>query len=112
MARTCARSSIVSTVIEAPKISGEIDEWIALGRDTEIKHPPDDDPVIAGRVLGVEGAGERGERILERPGEAVGTRHRGALRERAVAGTEHVDVEPSRRAHPPPGQRRARRAER
>ena len=103
----------------AKKTSGSVD-----GRDVQVVDAPDDDPVVAGGVLGDDLALEGGEGVGEQRYAAVAraAQSRPANRSAPARGrascevlvlpSQHVDAEAPRPPHARPGERAARRAER
>ena len=90
--------------IEGAEAAGEVDERFGIGGHVAAADAADDDPVVAGRVLGLEVAVDDRQRVAQdlRVGEAVGARRGGVAREVAVSRREHVDREAPGVPHPPP----------
>lgn len=109
--------------VKATDRAGEEDERVVEGRNEDAVDMPDDDPVIARRVLGDDVALEGGEgvgdqRHAARPefpvdaGETVRPAWRSASCEALVPAPQDVDAEALRPPHSRPGERAAGRTER
>jgi len=108
--------------VKATDRAGEEDERVFEGRHEDAVDMPDDDPVIARRVLGDDVALEGGERVGDqrhaaRPefpadaGEPVRAGWRSAPCEALVPAPQHVDAEALRPPHSRPSERAAGRTE-